>query len=146
MNYTYFQATEKDKNTIFVIYQTMMRGFVDKIWGWNDEWQQAQFDKFFPLTNITLVKSSTDYVAYSHVQEFEDMLFLRMLAVLPAHQQKGIGTKIMHDLITHANAYEKMLRLEVFKINSGVLNFYQRFGCEIVSQTPTSFVLECNAK
>jgi hypothetical protein len=38
-------ADASDKNFLWWLHRATMREYVDKTWGWNDDWQRQRFDE-----------------------------------------------------------------------------------------------------
>ena len=43
-------AVREDAEALFAIHRAAMRDYVDRIWGWDDEWQEQEFHKKFDST------------------------------------------------------------------------------------------------
>lgn len=145
MTYFYRNATGRDKEVIFALYCTVMRGFISKIWGWNDDWQENDFAKHFKPEEITVVYKADELVGYSHIENNEDQLFLRMMVVHPDYQRTGIGTKLLESFISLGKEQSKSNCLELFNINIEAKIFYERYGFQVVSETSTSYIMRLNA-
>ena len=64
------------------------------------------------------------------------------ISVLPAHQNRGLGTALVTGLIAEARAAGVPLRCSVGLSNTGSLRFHQRLGFRIVSQDAVYCELE----
>lgn len=118
-----------------------MRGYISGIWGWNEQWQENDFSAHFDPKGITLVHKERELVGYSHVENRDGQLFLRMIVVHPHHQRKGIGRKLLESVITLGKEQSKRIGLEVFKINNEAKKFYERYGFNVEGETPSSYVM-----
>ena len=118
-----------------------MRGYISEIWGWDEQWQESDFSAHFDSQGITLVYKEQELVGYSHVENRGGQLFIRMIVVHPHHQRKGIGGKLLESVITLGNEQSKGVGLEVFKINDKAKKFYGRYGFNVESETPSSYVM-----
>ncbi|MCU7878722.1 MAG: GNAT family N-acetyltransferase [Candidatus Thiodiazotropha sp. (ex Lucinoma borealis)] len=118
-----------------------MRGYISKIWGWNEQWQRDDFTANFDHNNIMLVHNNHELIGYSHVENRSTQLYIRMLVIHPKHQQKGIGSKLLKSVITSGNEQSKSIELQVFKINDKAKEFYVRHGFTLRGETTTSYIL-----
>lgn len=118
-----------------------MRGFISEIWGWDEQWQENDFSAHFDPKDITLVHKERELVGYSHVENRDGQLFLRMIVVHPHHQRKGIGRKLLESVIASGDEQSKGVELEVFKINDRAKKFYERFGFSVECENTTSYVM-----
>lgn len=144
MTYTYRKAEEIDREAIYQLYRLVMRGFISEIWGWDEQWQQADFLTHFDSHGITLALQHNELIGYSHTESRDDQLFIRMIVVHSHHQREGIGRKLLGAVIASAREQSKHIGLEVFKINNVARAFYERHGFNVESETPSSYVM-CHA-
>ena len=68
-----------------------------------------------------------------------------MLAIIPRHQNKGIGKHLLQSLKDKSNKYSKNLRLDVFKINTVANEFYKNHGFSVIGEKEHSYIMESNA-
>lgn len=141
MTYLYRKAERVEREAIFKLYRLVMRGYVSEIWGWDEQWQERDFSAHFDPSCITLVHKGYELVGYSHVENRDDQLFLRMIVVHPRHRRKGIGRKLLEFVITSGKEQSKRIGLEVFKINNVAKKFYERFGFNVEGETSSSYIM-----
>ncbi len=139
--YSYRKAEETDREAIYQLYCSVMRGFISEIWGWDERWQENDFSAHFDTQGIRLALQERELVGYSHVENRGSQLFVRMIVVHPHHQRKGIGRKLLESVIASSNEQSKGIGLEVFKINNEAKKFYERFGFIVEGETPSSYVM-----
>lgn len=142
MNYSYRRASSSDKKAIFDFYRFVMREFIEKVWGWNEEWQLDDFEKRFIPENINLVYFGNDLVGYSQLDDQFSCKHLRMLVIHPAHQGNGIGTNLLRLIISSNKEKSVQLSLEVLKINTNARKFYEKRGFTVERETSTSYVMK----
>jgi ribosomal protein S18 acetylase RimI-like enzyme len=141
MIYAYRKAEQTDKEDIFNLYCLVMRDYISAIWGWDDMWQENDFSSHFDAQVITLVHKEQELARYSHVENRDGQIFIRMIVVHPHHQQKGIGSKLLESVIASGKAHSKKIELQVFKINHEAKKFYERYGFNVAGETPNSYVM-----
>jgi ribosomal protein S18 acetylase RimI-like enzyme len=115
MIYAYRKAEQTDKEDIFNLYCLVMRDYISAIWGWDEEWQENDFSSHFDSDDITLVHKEQELAGYSHVENRDGQIFIRMIVVHPHHQRKGIGSKLLETVIAAGKAQSKKIELQVFK-------------------------------
>lgn len=145
MSYIYRNAEVKDKEEIYELYRIVMKDYISQIWGWKETWQKNDFSTHFNAENITIVLKNKQLVGYCQVEEKTDHLFLRMLAVIPEHQNNGIGKHILKSLKQKCQKHSKHIYLEVFKINIVAKEFYKKHKFSITGETKSSYIMESNA-
>ena len=90
---------------------------------------------------MTLADSTTSVVtAYGvdvgrlRVVRTAELVELAGLQLLPAHQRRGIGTRIVRDLMAEAVASERRFGLSVEKDNPRAQALYERLGLVVVGE------------
>jgi ribosomal protein S18 acetylase RimI-like enzyme len=141
VTYSYQKAEQTEKEAIFKLYCLVMRSYVSEIWGWDEAWQDEDFSTYFDPKRIMLVHKERELVGYSHVENRDGQLFIRMIVVHPHHQRKGIGRKLLESVITSGKEQSKRIGLEVFKINHEAKKFYERHGFNVEGETSSSYVM-----
>lgn len=141
MTYSYRNAKQADGQAVYKLYCLVMRGYISKIWGWNEQWQRDDFTAKFDHNNIMLVHNNHELIGYSYVENRSTQLYIRMIVIHPRHQQKGIGSKLLKSVITSSNEQSKSIELQVFKINDKAKEFYVRHGFTVRGETTTSYIL-----
>lgn len=139
--YSFRKAQRKEKAAIFNLYCRVMRPYIVKIWGWDQGWQEKDFDEHFEPDNIMVVSVGNELVGYSQVEDQGDNLFIRMLLLLPEHQHRGLGSHLLKKVIESAKAQPSGITLQVFKVNEGAKIFYECHGFQVESETPSSLVM-----
>ncbi len=118
-----------------------MRGYISELWGWDDQWQENDFSAHFDPKCITLVHKKRELVGYSHVENRDGQLYIRMIIVHPHHQRRGIGSKLLETVIALGKEQSKRIGLEVFKINDDAKKFHEKHGFNVEGETPSSYVM-----
>ena len=139
--YSFQEATKHDEATIFDLYGRVMKEYITQIWGWDQEWQENEFKKHFNPENITVVKQEKKAIGYSQIEDQGNQLYIRMLLLLPNHQRKGIGSRLLNAVIAKAKAQSKGIALQVFKVNKQAKRFYEHHGFDVQGETPVSFTM-----
>lgn len=138
---TYRRAEEADREAIYRLYRLVMRGLVSRIWGWEEQWQQNDFASHFDPHGISLACQGRTLAGYSQIEHRDGFLFIRMVVVHPEFQRKGIGRKLLGDVIASADMQSKPIGLEVFKINNAARSFYESDGFKVEGDTPSSYIM-----
>lgn len=141
VTYSYRNAEQKDKEAVFQLYCLVMRGYVSRIWGWDQDWQEHDFHAHFDPNDITLVHEGVELVGYSHVENRDGRLYIRMIVVHPHHQRKGIGGNLLGSAIAMGKTQAKKIALQVFKINDEARKFYELHGFRVESETASSLTM-----
>lgn len=145
MSYIYRFAENNEKEEIYALYRTVMKSYISKIWGWEETWQKNDFSTHYNAKDIILVLDNEQIVGYCQIEEEPNHYFIRMLAILPGYQNKGIGKHILKSLKEKCIKHRKNVNLEVFKINSIAIEFYKKHNFSIIGETDYSHIMESSA-
>lgn len=118
-----------------------MRGLISRIWGWELQWQQNDLASHFDPHGISLACQGRTLAGYSQIEHRDGFLFTRMVVVHPEFRRKGIGRKLLGDVIASADMQSKPIGLEVFKINNAARSFYESDGFKVEGDTPSSYIM-----
>lgn len=135
------EATKNDEAILFDLYVRVMKEYITEIWGWNQEWQENDFKKYFNPENITVVSDEKETIGYSQIEDQGNQLYIRMLLLLPGHRRKSIGSRLLNAVIHRAKAQSKGIALQVFKVNEQAKRFYEQHGFQVQGETQNSFAM-----
>ncbi|HEX8288775.1 MAG TPA: GNAT family N-acetyltransferase [Pyrinomonadaceae bacterium] len=138
MKINFRAIVKEDYDFLWQLHNAALREYVEKTWGWNEDWQKQNFAaNFNPGDGVIIVYENEDVGFLWKIEKGNEIL-LASIRILPEYQNKGIGTKIIKDLLASSN---KNVRLQVLKVNPA-RNLYARLGFVIKDETDTHFVME----
>lgn len=138
MKINFRAVTENDYDFLWRLHNAALKDYVEKTWGWNEDWQSRNFAaNFKPEDGSIIVYENVDVGFFWQIEK-ENEILLASIRILPEYQNKNIGTKIIKDLLSSSN---KNVRLQVLKVNPA-RNLYARLGFVIKDETNTHFVME----
>jgi GNAT superfamily N-acetyltransferase len=117
-------ATTDDRDFLFEVRRTTLRTYVDP---WNDAEQRAVADKEFGELPYAVVEENGRPVGYVCVIHERDHDFVEEIALLPDVQGRGIGTRLLQDILQAAEQRNVPVRLSVFTSNPAQ-RLYARLG------------------
>jgi len=103
---------------------------VVETWGWDEEWQQREFRRRFPLESREVIRRGDVDIGCIRVEGRDDDVHLAYIALLPAHQGQGIGSLLVRDLCREAAGSGKPVRLTVLQANPARA-LYERLGFHV---------------
>ncbi|MBU2863723.1 GNAT family N-acetyltransferase [Reinekea forsetii] len=137
-------AVEEDKAEIWNTFVHSMRPHIEKIWGWEIEWQENEFNsRFFELNTSFLVSGEKKY-GYVQYSLNENDTYLHMLILKPSYQGQALGRKALN--VIQGLQTEKPLRLRCFHINEKALKFYNANGFSTVENEENFGLMERSLK
>lgn len=129
----YRKATEDDVALTYSIKRRSTKHLIEKIWGWEDNFQIDYYRKNFAPGKTQIIIHDNSEIGFFVINEDPDKVFIENILIDPAFQGKGIGTKVLADIII--GAANKKIELQVFKINVRAKQLYERLGFETYEQT-----------
>ncbi len=134
-----------DKEWLYTLYCTTMKTYVEKTWGWDEDFQKNAFEThLLPERFHIVMKSSIDVGAYL-IYDKGDHVWLEMLLINPEMQNQGIGSWIIHKLQNKSKEANKPLQLSVIKVNP-VQSFYDGLGFSIYDEDDSFYYMEWTQK
>src|SRR5687768_16191386 len=121
-------ASPADRRRLYEIHRAAMGPYVTELWGWDDAWQAEAFTRSFDPGATRVVVVGEQLVGFFETHEDADAVVLSKIELDPAYQRRGIGTRVIADVLAEARARGKPVRLQVFKINPRAQSLYRRLG------------------
>jgi ribosomal protein S18 acetylase RimI-like enzyme len=88
-----------------------------------------------------VIRVHSEDVGLLSIEDRPDELFLGLVQLAPAWQQRGIGTSILRRLLADASAAGKPFTLQVLRTNAAAFRLYRREGLEVVGETTTHLLM-----
>lgn len=144
MEYAFRNCTLDDFDFLFELKKRNFKWYVDKIWGWNDEYQKQRLkqdlEEHLAHKRIILVDSKEIGVYVVHITE-DGELFINEISILKEYQNKGIGRKILEEQLKENKQKGIRTILQVFKDNSAK-SLYEKLGFKVYGETETHYQME----
>jgi GNAT superfamily N-acetyltransferase len=134
-------ALPGDRDAIWALYQTAMRPHIERIWGWDEQWQIAHFDMALSTTASYVVAADGKLAGYFQLDLNPEDIYLRMLVLTPGFQSRGIGARLLADIVHMSVQSRRGLSLRVFRVNAAARRFYEREGWTVQSEDDAFFVM-----
>ena len=136
------EATAADCEFIYRLVETTMRGYVESVWGsFSEDYTRKNTEEYVSARTYSVIELDGDEIGALAVERHDTHIQLTQLYVLPTHQNRGIGTYLIRQLIAEAKDAQKPLRLRVLSANPA-RRLYERLGFQVTSQTPERFFME----
>lgn len=103
--------------------------------------QHTNFSNEYKGANFQIIKYNGEAIGRLYTWEAEDQIRIIDIALLPEFTGKGIGTKILIDLIKHSKNVSKKLSIHV-EHNNPALRLYERLGFSKSGDTGFYFFME----
>jgi ribosomal protein S18 acetylase RimI-like enzyme len=116
-----------------------MKPYVTQVWGWDEQAQTERFRAHFDPTRLCIVVVDGQQIGVLEAEERSTELYLANLRILPEFQGQGWGTCVLGDLLRQAKDLGVPMTLQVFCVNTGARQLYERLGLRVIVETPTHY-------
>ena len=126
----------------YEIKKITLKEYIEKTWGdWNEEEQISFYKKEFVIDNCFLIKNNNTNIGWLKIIETKETIDINQILILPEYQGKGIGKKIINDIIKNGKDRNKTICLQVLKCNENAKRLYIKLGFKKYDETKTHFLL-----
>lgn len=143
MDYTLRLATPADHDLIYTLKAESVRPYVEPIWGWDEAYQCADFDRdFSAIQQFQVIEVDGRFVGFVQCCRSHSCCEVVELHLLQAYRGHGIGSHILHHLQEACMAQKLKLRIGCFKDNHRAKQLYEKLGFIQMEETATHYILE----
>jgi ribosomal protein S18 acetylase RimI-like enzyme len=107
--------------------------------------QQQDYQRRFPDGDHRLVLLDGRPAGRVYLARSEREIRILDIALLPEHRNKGVGTRLINDLLDEASEAQKPVRVYVEQFNPA-LGLFERLGFSRADDIGTHFLLEWRAR
>ena len=127
-------ADEQDKAFLKRLAKLCYSDLVERQFGaWDDKDQERLFEAKWKSHDYQIIELNGDPIGTVWITRESDHLWLREIQISPDRQNRGVGTRIMSDLLRQSNESGLPLRLRVLTQNPA-RRLYERMGFKIIGK------------
>lgn len=142
--YTLRQATADDFTFLYDLHRTTVREAVEATWGWDESFQHRRFREHFdPAGSQIIVVDGCD-VGVLQVEEWGDEVYLGLIEIVLSHQGRGLGTRVIKDVLALAHAENRPVSLHVLRTNPRARRLYDRLGFVVDEEREERLVMRAD--
>jgi ribosomal protein S18 acetylase RimI-like enzyme len=130
----------EDREYLWRLRCETMREYVEKTWGWDEAWQRRRFDESFDPPSLLIIEKDGEPIGYISVRRTGDEIFLAVIEIAPEHQNQGIASQLIKDLLAESDRSRLPVTLRVLKVNPA-RRLYERLGFVHAGETPTHYLM-----
>ena len=135
-------AKPEDIEFLFSLLKVALGPYVEQTYGaWHEAEQHARFLAGTQPETHQVVELDGQPIGCLDVEWLPDQVKLNRLFLQPAVQGRGIGSRLVQQVLAAARAAHLPVRLRVFKVNPAQ-HFWQRLGFSVVGETETHCLME----
>lgn len=131
-------ATTADQNFVADLAAACIKSYAEQTWG---SWDGRADLK---LGQDQIIQSAGEDIGLLSVERRPGTWFLSRLYIAPAHQRRGIGSRMLRALLNEARDVGASVRLTVLEVNPARA-LYERHGFGLVATNPPRHLMEWRA-
>jgi ribosomal protein S18 acetylase RimI-like enzyme len=137
-------ATPDDSEYLYNLKKKTLREYIMETWGWDEEVQRNFHKKSFEPEKYQIIQEEGKDIGCISIEEKSNKYLLNIIEIASDYQNKGIGGKLIRDLIDRGKQEKKTIELQVLKVNHRALNLYKSLGFTLKEKTQTHYqVIYC---
>ncbi|MBI2328931.1 MAG: GNAT family N-acetyltransferase [Chloroflexi bacterium] len=136
------KVTADDSEFAYQTKKTAFREYVEKVWGWDEDEQRQLHERRFASQDFYVIQVSGIDVGILAIVWQTDCVKVNQMFIVPEYQSKGIGAACIRHIIEDAAVSKLPVHLQVLKVNSRAVVFYQRMGFRSTGESDTHVLME----
>ncbi|MBA3502738.1 MAG: GNAT family N-acetyltransferase [Myxococcota bacterium] len=138
-----FRAPRPDERAwFFATRREAFRTYAEQAFGpWDDDRQRASASKDFDEQPIKIVERDGEPIGYQIILEHADHWFLDEIVVVAVARNRGLGTRLVSEVMESARSAGLPVRLSCLDVNPA-LRLYGRLGFRITRREPPRTKME----
>jgi ribosomal protein S18 acetylase RimI-like enzyme len=129
-------ATDDDRDFLYELFRSTMRDVIEATWGWDDDWQQRDFERRFGAYEVWVIEEDDERCGGLMIEASHDSLRIQEIQLSRAFQRRGIGSMIIRSVLTRAAQREIIVTASVVPANPDARRLYERLGFEVSHEEP----------
>jgi ribosomal protein S18 acetylase RimI-like enzyme len=143
MRYALVPAIDRDRQWLEQLRRSVYRDLFFATWGnWDEVRHLRHCDECWASGAIYAIEIERSRVGMLQLFERSDALEVGEIQIALEHQNNGIGTRVLRDILARAHAEGKKVVLSTGLQNHRAFQLYLRLGFRHVGQTNTHNLLE----
>ena len=135
-------ARADDAEFLFELWKAALGPYVVQTFGpWDEAARRSQFFATQKLEPHQVVELGPERIGWLHLESHAAEWKLNRLFLAPTHQGRGLGRRLMQDLLNEADASHSPIRLRVLRVNPA-RRFWERLGFRVTGESATHFFME----
>jgi ribosomal protein S18 acetylase RimI-like enzyme len=122
------------------LYAQTMKPLLSRLDAWDEADVLARFRSEYRVKEVRIITVGGRDVGFIHVDENHGAIRLLQIHIEAPYRSRGIGTKLIKDLLHEARAETKPVSLSVVKHNPAQ-TLYERLGLKVIGQDETKLYM-----
>lgn len=134
-------ATEDDREFSYQVKKAAEGSYIAAIWGWDEDFQRAFHAKDWQESRPDIIFCQGSRVGTIYVRQEEGTIHIRQFFILPAWQNRGIGSELLGRVVAKADSLGLVTKVAFLEGNR-VRSLYERFGFRFTEQRDKYCLME----
>jgi len=144
MRYRLIRAVVRDQRWLDQLRRSVYRDlFMASFGRWDEARHVRDTNECWDRGEVSLIEADGARVGMIQILDQTGFVEIGELQIHPAHQGRGIGSRILSDVVDQAHKRGKTVVLSVALHNERAHEFFRRCGFQHVEQTETHHRLQC---
>jgi ribosomal protein S18 acetylase RimI-like enzyme len=144
LRYRLIRAAVNDQRWLDQLRRSVYRDlFVATFGSWDEARHARHTSECWDRGHISIIEVGGERVGMIQILDQAGSVEIGELQIQPSHQNRGIGSRILSDVVNQAHKRGKSVTLSVALKNERAYEFYRRCGFQDVAQTETHTQLRC---
>jgi ribosomal protein S18 acetylase RimI-like enzyme len=126
-------AVEQDRAFLYALHCQTMRRMIEQTWGWDEAWQQEDFNRRFTAYTASIIENDGRAIAGLLLESKPASIYIHEVQVSPEHQCLGIGSAVVRWVIEQAASRGVAVTLSVLEVNLRARQLYERLGFHVTA-------------
>lgn len=141
LHFTLRPAMPEDRNFLYQLKKKVNLGYISAIWGWDEDYQQEEFDRDFQKREeFSVIVSDDADAGFLQLQRGADFLNVAEIHLLPAFRGQGLGTAVLRYIQALGDKEELPVLIGCFRANQGARDLYLRLGFQPAGESDTHYL------
>lgn len=141
LHFTLRPAMPEDRNFLYQLKKEVNLGYISAIWGWDEDYQQEEFDRDFQKREeFSVIVSDDADAGFLQLQRGTDFLNVAEIHLLPAFRGQGLGTAVLRYIQALGDKEELPVLIGCFRANQGARDLYLRLGFQPAGESDTHYL------
>lgn len=127
-------STAADAEYCFRLHALTMGHYIARQWGWDDQVQRGFHERRFSPGAWQVITVNGADAGVVHVEYRQTEIYLGRIEVHPDYQGRGVGTRLIRDLLRQARERGQDLTLDVLVVNRRARALYRRLGLREIAR------------
>ena len=138
-------ARTEDFEFLRRLHRECFKTYVEQTWGNWDEADQLQRLRRARWLSGDIIVFQGRPIGLMAIEDQGAVLFLELIALLPEYQDKGLGTRLIQQVLAKGDARAVPVQLSVLKVNPA-RSLYEQLGFRLVGEDEQRWYMERTAR